>query len=99
MITTQDIGAIITGGGIAYSTDGEEIGPVRGIYLDAQSGEPSLALVSTGISTTRTVASPRGNRPVSTATTTPSTQTLVRRAGHRQPMPERKRSRRPPLTQ
>ncbi|WP_434620339.1 PRC-barrel domain-containing protein [Arthrobacter sp. A5] len=52
MITTQDIETIIVGGGVMYSTNGDEIGSVRQVYLDDKTGEPSLVRVSTGISIT-----------------------------------------------
>lgn len=51
-ITAQDVEAIIAGGGVVYSGDGQEIGSVREIYLDPQTGEPTMARVSTGISVT-----------------------------------------------
>lgn len=52
MLTNQNIESIVTGGGVAYATDGEVLGAVREIYLDVQSGEPSLARIRTGMSNT-----------------------------------------------
>ncbi|MBG0738267.1 YsnF/AvaK domain-containing protein [Paeniglutamicibacter antarcticus] len=48
MISPQDIETVIVGGGVMYSTNGEEVGAVRQVYLDGESGEPSLVRVSTG---------------------------------------------------
>ena len=42
MITTRDIETIITGGGIAYSTDGEEIGPCRKSISTPQAADRHL---------------------------------------------------------
>ncbi len=50
MISRADIETITAAGGVLYSTDGDGIGPVRQVYLDAQTGYPALVRVSTRIS-------------------------------------------------
>jgi uncharacterized protein (TIGR02271 family) len=49
MITTDEIGGILSSGGNVIGSDGEKIGSVEQIFLEDSTGEPAWATVKTGL--------------------------------------------------